>query len=56
MKEHYVFPPDYEELGKMDTILTIGRALRRFRHALNKFYVQPGASPLNQVGFITSNE
>jgi hypothetical protein len=56
MKEHYVFPPDYEELGKMATIHTIGRALWRFRHALHKFYDQPGVSPLNQVGFITSNK
>jgi hypothetical protein len=32
------------------------RALQRFRHALNKFNVQPGVSPLNRFGFITPNE
>jgi hypothetical protein len=37
-------------------ILTIGLALWRFRHALNKFYVQPGVSPSNRFGFITPNE
>jgi hypothetical protein len=51
-----VFPSDYEELGKRATIITIGRALRRFRHTLNKFYVQPRVLPLNQFGFITPNE
>jgi hypothetical protein len=38
------------------TILTIGRALRRFKHALNKFYVQPDVSLFNRFGFITPNE
>jgi hypothetical protein len=42
--------------GKRATILTIGRALRRFRHALNKFYVQPSVSPFNRFGFNTPNE
>jgi hypothetical protein len=56
IKAHYVFPSKHEELGKRDTILTIGRALRRFIHALNKFYVQPGVSPLNRFRFITPNE
>ena len=56
IKAYYVFPSDYEEFGKRGTILTIGRALRRFRHALNMFYVQPGVSPLNRFGFITPNE
>jgi hypothetical protein len=56
IKVHYVFPSELEEHGKMATILTIGRALRRYRHALNKFYVQPGVSPMNQFGFITVNE
>jgi hypothetical protein len=56
IKAHYVFPSEHEERGKMATILTIGRALQRFRHALNKFYVQPGVSPFNQFGFITPNE
>jgi hypothetical protein len=37
-------------------ILTIGRALRRFRHTLNKFYVQLGVSPFNWFGFITPNK
>jgi hypothetical protein len=36
---HYVFPSELEELGKRATILTIARTLRRFTHALNKFYV-----------------
>jgi hypothetical protein len=26
------------------------------RHALNKFYIESGVSPLNQFGFITPNE
>jgi hypothetical protein len=56
IKAHYVFPSEHEELGKRATILTIGRALRRFGHALNKFYVQPGVSPLNQFGFVTPKE
>jgi hypothetical protein len=56
IKVHYVFPSEYEECGKRATILTIGRALRRFRHVLNKFYVQPGVSPFNRFGFITPTE
>jgi hypothetical protein len=56
IKVHYVFPSKHEELAKRATILTIGRALRRFRHALNKFYLQTGVSPLNQFEFITSNK
>jgi hypothetical protein len=56
IKAHYVFPSKHEELVKRDIVLTIGRALRRFRHALNKFYVQLGVSPLNRFGFITANE
>jgi hypothetical protein len=32
IKAHYVFPFEHEERGKRATILTIGRALRRFRH------------------------
>jgi hypothetical protein len=55
IKAHYVFPSKHEECGKRATILTIGRALRRFRHALNKFYVQPSVSPFNRFGFITPN-
>jgi hypothetical protein len=56
IKAHYVFPSKHEESGKRATILAIGRAHLRFRHALNKFYVQPGVSPFNQFGFITPNE
>jgi hypothetical protein len=33
-----VFPSEHEEHGKRATILTIGRVLRRFRHALNRFF------------------
>jgi hypothetical protein len=53
IKVHYVFPSEHEEHGKRATILTIGRALRRFIHALNKFYVRPGVSPFYRFGFIT---
>jgi hypothetical protein len=56
IKAHYFFPSEHEEHGKRATILTIGRALQRFRHALNKFYVQPSVSPFNRFGFITSNK
>jgi hypothetical protein len=56
IKAHNIFPSEHEEHGKRATILTIGWALRRFRHALNKFYVQPGVSPSNWFGFITPNE
>jgi hypothetical protein len=53
---HYLFPSKHEELGKRATILTLGRAFQRFRHALNKFYVQPGVSLLHRFGFIILNE
>jgi hypothetical protein len=53
---HYVFPSEHEEHGKRVAILTIGRALPRFRHALNKFYVHPSVSPFNRFGYITPNE
>jgi hypothetical protein len=56
IKAHYVFPSEHEECSKRATIITIGRALRRFRHAPNKFYVQPHVSPFNRFGFITPNE
>jgi hypothetical protein len=56
IKAHYVFPSEHEERGKKATVLTIGRALQRFRHALNKFYVPPGVSLFNRFGFITPNE
>jgi hypothetical protein len=35
---------------------TISNALHWFRHALNKYYVQRGLSPLNQFGYITPND
>jgi hypothetical protein len=35
---------------------TISNALWRFRHALNKYYVQRGLSQLNRFGYITPNE
>jgi hypothetical protein len=56
IQAHYIFPSKHEERAKRVTILTIGRALRRFRHALNKFYVQPSVSPFNRFGFIAPNE
>jgi hypothetical protein len=34
----------------------ISNTLWRFRHALNKYYVQRGLSPQNRFGYITSNE
>jgi hypothetical protein len=55
IKAHYVFPSEQEERSKRATILTIWRVPRRFRHALNKFYIQPDVSPFNQFGFITPN-
>jgi hypothetical protein len=55
IKEHYVFPSEHE-CGKRATILTIGRALRSFKHALSMFYVQLGVSPFNRFGFITPKE
>jgi hypothetical protein len=56
IRARYVFPSEHEEHGKRATILTTGRAHRRFRHTPNKFYVQPGVSPFNWFGFITPNE
>jgi hypothetical protein len=56
VKAHYVFPSKHKEHGKSATLLTIGSDLRRFRHSLNMFYVQPGVSPLNRFGFITPNK
>jgi hypothetical protein len=35
---------------------TISNTLRRFRYALNKYYVQRGLSSLNWFGYITSNK
>jgi hypothetical protein len=45
-----------KKLAKNATMKTISNALRRFRHALNKYYVQRGMSPLNWFGYITPNE
>jgi hypothetical protein len=56
IKEHYTFPSEQEQLGKNNTMKTISNALQRFRHALNKYYVQRGLSLLNQFGYITPNE
>jgi hypothetical protein len=56
IKAHNGFPFEHEEHGKRATILTMERALQRFGHSLNKFYVQSGVSPLNRFGFITPNE
>jgi hypothetical protein len=56
IKAHYVFPSEQEEHGKMASIITIGKVLRRFTHSLDMFYVQPSVSPLNRFGFITPNE
>jgi hypothetical protein len=39
IKEHFIFPSEQEQLGKNDTMKTISNALRRFRHALNKYYM-----------------
>jgi hypothetical protein len=41
IKTYYVFPSEHEKLSKRATILIIRRAIRRFKHALDKFYVQP---------------
>jgi hypothetical protein len=50
IKEHYIFPSEQEKIGKNATMKTISNALWRFRHALNKYYVQRGLSPLNRFG------
>jgi hypothetical protein len=44
------------KLAKNATMKIISNSLRRFRYALNKYYVQRGLSPLNQFGYITPNE
>jgi hypothetical protein len=56
IKEHYIFPSEQEQLGKNATMKTISNVFQRFRHALNKYYVQRGLSPLNQFEYITPNE
>jgi hypothetical protein len=56
IKEHYIFPSKQENIGKNSTMKTISNALRRFRHALNKYYLQRGMSLLNWFRYITPNE
>jgi hypothetical protein len=56
IKEHYIFPSKKEQIGKDAMMKIISNALQRFRHALNKYYVQRGLSPLNWFGYITPNE
>jgi hypothetical protein len=56
IKEHYIFPFEKQQIGKNAMMKTISNALQRFRHALNKYYVQRGLSPLNQFEYITPNE
>jgi hypothetical protein len=50
------FPFWARKNGKNAMLKTISNALQRFRHALNKYYVQSGMSPLNRFGYITPNE
>jgi hypothetical protein len=45
-----------EQIGKNAMMKIISNALPRFKHALNKYYVQRSMSPLNRFGYITSNE
>jgi hypothetical protein len=40
IKEYYIFPSEKEQISKNATMKTISNALRRLRHALNKYYVQ----------------
>jgi hypothetical protein len=56
IKEHNIFFSEKEKIGKNATMKKISNALWRFRHALNKYYVQRGLSPLNWFGYITPNE
>jgi hypothetical protein len=39
IKEHYIFPSEQEKIDKNATLKTISNALRRFRHAIKKYYV-----------------
>jgi hypothetical protein len=55
-KKYYIFPSGQEKFGKNAMLKTISNAFRRFKHALNKYYVQRGLSPLNRFGYITPNE
>jgi hypothetical protein len=56
IKEHYILPSEQEKIGKNATLKIISNSLRRFRHALNKYYVKRGLSPLNRFGYIMPNE
>jgi hypothetical protein len=56
IKEHYIFPSEQEKIGKNAMMRTISNALRRFRYALNKNYVQRGLSPVDLFGYIMPNE
>jgi hypothetical protein len=56
IKEHYIFPSEQEKIGKNATMKTISKALWRFNHILNKYYVQRGQSPLNLFVYITPNK
>jgi hypothetical protein len=56
MKEHYIFSPKKEKIGKNATMKIISIALQKFRHAHHKYYAQRGMSLLNQFGYITPNE
>jgi hypothetical protein len=56
IKEHYVFPSEQEKIGKNAMPKAISNTLQRIRHALNKYYVQRGLSPLNRFGYIMPNE
>jgi hypothetical protein len=56
IKEHYISSSKQEKIGKNAMMKTISNAFQRFRHALNKYYVQRCLSSLNQFGYITSNE
>jgi hypothetical protein len=56
IKEHYIFPSEQENKCKNAMMKTISNTLRRFRHALNKYYVQRGLSPLTLFGSTTPNE
>jgi hypothetical protein len=47
IKEYYIFTSEQKKIGKNATIKTISNALRRFNHALNKYYVQRALSLLN---------
>jgi hypothetical protein len=62
-KKHYgdsskniTFSLSSKKNGKNAMLKTIFNALRRFRHALNEYYVHRGLSPLNRFGYIMPNE